>query len=446
MNAHTKAEELATSTALVEADAGTQVAAFVVDQRAALTDPAKFDAFFDQVKAETDKLDIDLTTEKGRKAIASMAYKVARTKTALDDFGKKLNEDARKQIAVVDEARRRVRERLDALRDEVRRPLTEWEEAEEKRKARCAEVMDRLSAAVVVTIEDTAETVAARLAEVEGLELDEAVFQDSYSMAQGMRANAVDLLKAALARLQREEADRAELERLRAAEAERQAREAEERAAREAEEQARQARNAYGLAMIQHIKGVGMGMIGGSPYPFPILIRELEEKIAIDASLGDHEEEARTLLAATLESVKARFAASLERAAREEEEARAMAAAKAADEAKRAAEETAAAERRQIEETAAAERRRQEAAHAAEVARLQAERDALAAQQAEEERKRKEAEEAERKRASDREHQSKVLGEAKAALMDACKLSEDVARQVVLAIRSGAIPHITLKF
>jgi hypothetical protein len=395
VNAHTKAEELATSTALVEADAGTQVAAFVVDQRAALTDPAKFDAFFAQVKAETEKLDIDLTTEKGRKAIASMAYKVARTKTALDDFGKKLNEDARKQIAVVDEARRRIRERLDALRDAVRRPLTEWEEAEEKREARCAEVMDRLSAAVVVTIEDTAATVAARLSEIEGLELDEAVFQDSFSMAQGMRANAVDLLKAALARLQREEADRAELERLRAEAAERQ-RQEKERLEREAAEARRREEEAAEA-------------------------RRREEAAADEAK---RLEEARQQAAAE-ERRKAEEAAAAER---------------------RRVEEEAAAERRRVEEEAAAERRRQEQAHAAEVARLQAERDALAAQQAEEERKRNEEAEAERKRAADREHQSKVMGEAKAALMDGCKLTEDAARQVVLAIRSGTIPHVTLKF
>jgi colicin import membrane protein len=375
MNAHTKADELATSTALVDlgSASGGQVATFQADERAVLTDPKRFEQFFEQVKAETDKLEVDLTTEKGRKAIASMAYKVARTKTALDEFGKKLNEDARKQISAVDEARRRVRERLDALRDQVRQPLTDWEEAEERRKARCAEVMERLSAAVVVTIEDTSGTVSARLAEVEGLELNEAVFQDSLSMAQGMRANAVDLLTAAVARLQKEEADRAELERLRAAEAERQ-RQEQERIEHEAAE-----------------------------------ARRREE----EAAEARRREEAAAAEAARLE------------------EARTQAATE---------------ERRKAEEAAATERRQQEAAHAAEVARLQRERDELAAQQAAEARRKDEEAEAERKRAADREHQSTVMGEAKVALMDSCKLSEDVARQVVLAIRGGAIPHVALKF
>ncbi|WP_277750417.1 hypothetical protein [Croceibacterium ferulae] len=42
-----------------------------------------------------------MTTAKGRKAIASLAAKVARTKTAIDDAGKKLNEEARAKINAV---------------------------------------------------------------------------------------------------------------------------------------------------------------------------------------------------------------------------------------------------------------------------------------------------------------------------------------------------------
>lgn len=372
MNAHTKTDELAGSTALVEA-AGAQVATFQVDERAVLTDQARFEQFFEQVKAETDKLQIDLTTEKGRKAIASMAYKVARTKTALDNFGKELNEDARKQISVVDEARRRIRDRLDALRDEVRRPLTEWEATEEKRKAKCEEVMAWLSAVTVITIDDTAETVTARLDEVEEIEFDATVFQDSIDMVEGMRANAIAILQPAMTRLKREEADRAELERLRAAEVERQ-RQEQERIDREAAE-----------------------------------ARQREE----EAAEVKRQEEAAAAEARRL--AEAREAAAAE-------------------------------ERRKVEQAAAEERRKQEEAHAAEVARLQREKDALEAKQREEERQRQEEAAEERRRAADREHQAKVMGEAKAALIENCKLSENVARQVVLAIRGGAIPHITLKF
>ena len=100
-----------------------------------LTDKQKFSDFYEAMKAECDALKIDLETEKGRKAIASMAYKVARTKTAIDDAGKLLNEESRARINAVDENRREIRNQLDALKDEVRKPLTDWEQAEEARRS-----------------------------------------------------------------------------------------------------------------------------------------------------------------------------------------------------------------------------------------------------------------------------------------------------------------------
>jgi chromosome condensin MukBEF complex kleisin-like MukF subunit len=63
-----------------------------------------------------------------------MAHKVARSKTYIDNAGKDLVTELKALPKQIDESRRIVRERLDALKDEVRRPLTEWEQAEESRK------------------------------------------------------------------------------------------------------------------------------------------------------------------------------------------------------------------------------------------------------------------------------------------------------------------------
>lgn len=72
---------------------------------------------------------------KGRKQIASMAYKVSQSKIVLDNLGKELVADWKAKAKKVDESRKVARDTLDALRDEVRQPLTEWEEAEAKREA-----------------------------------------------------------------------------------------------------------------------------------------------------------------------------------------------------------------------------------------------------------------------------------------------------------------------
>lgn len=75
------------------------------------------------------------STEAGRKTIASVAHRVARSKTVLDDMGKDLVRDIKAQAGKVDARRRKIRQVLDALKAEVRLPLTKWEEREEERVA-----------------------------------------------------------------------------------------------------------------------------------------------------------------------------------------------------------------------------------------------------------------------------------------------------------------------
>jgi len=85
------------------------------------------DPLIDQVAALVRAHKPDVTTAKGRKEIASLAYKVAQTKTYLDDQGKDLVARYKEIPKKVDANRLAMRNRLDALRDEARRPLTNWE-------------------------------------------------------------------------------------------------------------------------------------------------------------------------------------------------------------------------------------------------------------------------------------------------------------------------------
>jgi len=75
----------------------------------------------------------DLSTGVSRKEIASMAYKVSQSKTLLDTMGKDLVSDWKAKAKSVDSSRKHIRDYLDNLRDEIRKPLTDWEEAEEKK-------------------------------------------------------------------------------------------------------------------------------------------------------------------------------------------------------------------------------------------------------------------------------------------------------------------------
>jgi len=211
------------------------VAAVTQEPQIVLLDQEKFDQFYERMKAETDKVDADVLTPKGRDEIRSMAYRVTRSKTAIDAAAKQLTEEWRTKTAAVNEQRKVIVGRLDTLAAEVRKPLTEWEEAEKARVDGCRAIIDGFKAKSVVTLEDTADTVRARGSEVYKTELDPDVFAEMLDEAQNAKDEAVRILQAALARLTKEEADRAELERLRA---ENEAREAKETADREAREAA----------------------------------------------------------------------------------------------------------------------------------------------------------------------------------------------------------------
>lgn len=88
-----------------------------------------------KVEQEVNSFIPDVSTAKGRKEIASLAYKVAQSKTYLDGLGKDLVAELKEIPKLIDANRRTVRERFDTLRDKVRQPLTEWEAEQERIEA-----------------------------------------------------------------------------------------------------------------------------------------------------------------------------------------------------------------------------------------------------------------------------------------------------------------------
>lgn len=111
---------------------------------AVFTTKEQLDPILEAIEKEARSLVPDLSTKKGRDAIASMAHKVARSKTYIDNAGKDLVAELKALPKQIDESRRIVRERLDALKDEVRRPLTEWEAEQERIAAEKAAEEERL--------------------------------------------------------------------------------------------------------------------------------------------------------------------------------------------------------------------------------------------------------------------------------------------------------------
>lgn len=229
---------MATAVAELPLSDATDIAVVVSqDHSVVLFDQEKFDAWYDRLKADAPK-DVDITTNKGRDTIRSYAADIRKEKATIDRDRLRLTKEWRDMTAKVNEAGKQIERRLDGLAEEIRKPLTEWEEAEKARVAECDAVINRIVLAGIVTLDDTADTVRERGKEVWAIEIDADRFGDKFDQATKAKAHVVDLLKTALARLTKEEADRAELEKLRAEAAEREARETAEREAREAEERA----------------------------------------------------------------------------------------------------------------------------------------------------------------------------------------------------------------
>jgi hypothetical protein len=171
------------------------------------------DPLIAQIEAKVRAHVPDVTTRKGRDAIKSLAYAVARSKTALDDAGKLMNEEARAQISAVDAARRKIRDRLDQLRDEARKPLDEWEAAEEARVDALKARLDRLSNAA--PSEDTSDNIKALIQRVEITAIDDS-WQEYLPHAGKAKDATLNRLRAQLATTEQREAEAAELARLRA--------------------------------------------------------------------------------------------------------------------------------------------------------------------------------------------------------------------------------------
>lgn len=88
-----------------------------------------------KIESEVNSFVNDVNTDKGRKEIKSLAYRVAQSKTYLDGLGKDLVAELKEIPKLIDANRKTVRDRLDALRDKVRQPLTEWEAEQDRIKA-----------------------------------------------------------------------------------------------------------------------------------------------------------------------------------------------------------------------------------------------------------------------------------------------------------------------
>ena len=206
-------------------------------------------SLFEKIATEARSVIFDMSVKKERDALKSFAYNLARTKTTVDNYGKEMVAEIKKQSGVIDADRKFWRDNMDLLQEEIRKPLTEFENAEKDRVAKHEAAIE-----AVKNFANNNFLITANSSMIEGAiatlndQVIDSSFEEYEEQAKLARLETLETLRNALSETQSLEAERAELERLRQAEIERQQKERDEKIAREAADKARVEAEAKALA------------------------------------------------------------------------------------------------------------------------------------------------------------------------------------------------------
>ncbi|OPB16916.1 hypothetical protein BFW91_02185 [Pseudomonas fluorescens] len=361
------------------------------------------DPWLDQVRAKVDefkKVLPDLKTRKGREAYASMARQIAKSKTALEAVGKEISAKQKEIPKLIDAERKRVWDTLESWQKEVRQPLDDWQAAEDARVAKHNEGIQQIKDMALFGSTPQASVVARVIADLEAIEIN-----DTWEEFLPEAAQVKDQTLAKLRTLHTEriqyEAEQAELARLRAAAEEQAQRDRDAEIAQVAAEQARLQAEQQAQAEREAAARREQELLDQAA---------ATQRAAAQAVLDAEAAAERQRLQLELQTEQARTAAAQAEASR------------------------VAAEQRAEQDRLAAIRRQEEAveqARLAEVARANAAADEILRQQQE--------------RQADVAHKSKILGEAKQALIG-MNISEELAKAIVLKIARGEVPNVSIQF
>ena len=338
--------------------------------------------FLQAVKEEVGSQVPDLTTSKGRARIASLAKKVSDSKVAVEKPGRDYLRRLKEMPKVVEVELKEFVDAMNALRDETRKPLTDWEAAEQARKDKHVDSIQAIKDMTVFEATPTAAHVAKLISDLEAVEISDA-WEEFLPEAAQVKDETLAKLRNLLAERTQYEAEQAELTRLRLEKEARDKKDNEDRIAREAAEQATREAEARAQrdrdAEAQRVRDE----------------QAAAEKRENDLKLQAAESERRAEQAKR-EQIEAEQKAERDRLASIERERQAV-------------------EQDRLDEKARAD------AAADEILRKQKERQADVA------------------------HKSKILGEAKQALIS-MNISEELAKAIVLKIARGEVPNVSIQF
>lgn len=345
-------------------------------------------------KAKSRAAELDISTPKNRQALISLSREVCEAKTTVERFRVQLVKDEKERLKLIDQEGTRVWTALEALQKEIRKPVTDWEDADEKRILDHKNAITEIDALRLCEAGISPDEISARIAKLADYKARK--WEEFYGPAQEAMLVATEFLTATRDKRIKEIADAAELERLRKEEEARKQKEHDERIAAEAAAKAKQE------------------------------AEEVAQKAAAEAARVAQE---------AIDKVEREKKEAAEAAAKREAEQKA--------EIEKAAREKAAAEQKVIDDAA-------KAAQVLKDQQEQAEKDqakALADQRQAAINAKKREDEAQAQRERDIEHTKKINREVWSAMKELPAHPEyDIFQVVIIAIKDGKIPHVKITY
>ena len=170
-------------------------------------DAPKLEAIYSRIEKMALGLVADVTTKEGISQIKTCARQIASVKAKIDDAGKKVKAELNKLPLVIDENRRKFREKMEALQEEIRRPVTEIEEREK-------EIEDIKAMHLAVAMSGSA-IIKQQLEKVKAIELTAEKWKESLAKAEKAVAGEISALNLMIGEAEKREEEARELEELR---------------------------------------------------------------------------------------------------------------------------------------------------------------------------------------------------------------------------------------
>lgn len=171
------------------------------------TDGKNLDKLYGIIEKKAKGLIADPTTKEGASQIKSEARLLASVKTKVDNLGKQVVAELKELPKIIDANRRNFRERMEALQDEIRRPVTEIEERE-------AEI-DRIKTVHQQLISADSATIRQNIESVKAIELTSEKWHESLEKATKAVTGEINALETMLKVAEKREEEDRELEELR---------------------------------------------------------------------------------------------------------------------------------------------------------------------------------------------------------------------------------------